>query len=53
MKTKYNQIINVLRNDLNGGDISYMLRRTLIAVAVGIWVACALAVLIAWGLKGN
>ena len=51
MKSKQNRISHILRAHLNGGDVSAMLKRTLIAVAVGLWLVFALCVMIAWGLR--
>jgi len=51
MKSQLNRVSHILHRHLNDGDVSAMLRRTLVAVAVGIWIAFALAVMIAWGLR--
>ena len=52
MKSKQNRISHILRAHLNGGDVSAMLKRTLITVAVGIWVAFMACILLVWGLRG-
>ena len=49
--TEQNQIENIFHRHLNNGDVSAMLRRTLIMVAVVIWLAFALCVLLVWGLR--
>ena len=51
MKAKQNQVSRILHLHLNNGDVSAMLRRTLISVALGLWLACVLGALLAWGLK--
>ena len=50
MKSK-TEISHILRAHLNSGDVSAMLKRTLIAVAVGLWLVFALCMMIAWGLR--
>ena len=52
MKAQRNRISHILHTHLHKGDVSAMLRRTLIAIAVGIMAVFGLAVMIAWGLRG-
>ena len=51
MKAQRNRISHVLHRHLNNGDVTAMLRRTLITIAVIIWIVFALCVMIAWGLR--
>lgn len=48
-----NRLTYVLRQHLNGGDVSAMLKRTLIVIAVGIWIAFAACVLLVWSLTAR
>ncbi len=51
MNAKQNRVVNFLHNHLNNGDVTAMLRRTLIGVAVGIWLVFMLCVLLAWRMR--
>ncbi len=51
MKATRNRLTHILHRHLNDGDLTLMLRRFLIAVAVGLWLACVLGALLAWSLR--
>jgi len=51
MKSKLNRINHILHRHLHDGDVSAMLHRTLIAIAVGILLVFALCIALAWGLR--
>ena len=51
MKAMKNRISHVLHRHLNNGDVTTMFRHALIVLAVGIMVAFALCVMLAWGLR--
>lgn len=53
MKTKFNRVNHVLRVRLHNGDVSAMLKRTLIAVAIIIWVVFMSCMLLAWGVNAQ
>ena len=52
MKAIHNRLAHILHHRLNNGDVSLMLRRWLIAVAVGIGLVFTLCVMLAWGVRG-
>ena len=52
MKAKQNRVSHILHRYLHDSDVSDMLRRTLIAIAVGIMAVFALCVMLVWGLRG-
>lgn len=51
MKAQRNRLAHILHAHLHDGDVTAMLRRTLIAVAIIIWLAFAVCVLLAWGMR--
>ena len=53
MKAKSNRLSHILHRHFHNGDATAMLRRTLIAVAVGLWLIFMLCVLLAWGLTAR
>lgn len=51
MKSQLHRINHILHTYLHDGNVSAMLKRTLIAVAVGIWIVFVMCVLLVWGLR--
>ncbi|MDO8303922.1 MAG: hypothetical protein Q7T18_11840 [Sedimentisphaerales bacterium] len=51
MKAQLHRVSHILHRHLNNDDVTATFKRTLIMIAVGIWLAFALCAMIAWGLR--